>query len=97
MGYLSLIFLEAKFGAPARISEANFGAKPPRPPDMEVFPLGEVLHREMNFGQLVSGFPFNEISIACCQGCPEFPRRELLSLRPLPPTQMSEGHLLPQL
>ena len=29
MGYLSLIFLEAKFGPPARISEANFGAKPP--------------------------------------------------------------------
>ena len=26
---LSLIFLEAKFGAPTRISEANFGAKPP--------------------------------------------------------------------
>ena len=29
MGYLSLIFLEAKFGAPTRISEANFGAKLP--------------------------------------------------------------------
>ena len=29
LGYLSLIFLEAKFGAPTRISEANFGAKPP--------------------------------------------------------------------
>ena len=28
-GVLSLIFLEAKFGAPTRISEANFGAKPP--------------------------------------------------------------------
>ena len=27
--YLSLIFLEAKFGAPTRISEANFGAKVP--------------------------------------------------------------------
>ena len=27
--YLSLIFLEAKFGAPTSISEANFGAKPP--------------------------------------------------------------------
>ena len=37
-------------------------------------------------------YPFNEISIACCQGCPEFPQRELLSSRPLPPTQMSEGH-----
>ena len=29
LGYLSPIFLEAKFGAPTRISEANFGAKPP--------------------------------------------------------------------
>ena len=29
LGYLSLIFLEAKFGAPTRISEANFGVKPP--------------------------------------------------------------------
>ena len=29
LGYLSLIFLVAKFGAPLRISEANFGAKPP--------------------------------------------------------------------
>ena len=38
LGYLSLIFLEAKFGAPTRISEANFGAKPPRPPNMEVPP-----------------------------------------------------------
>ena len=41
LGYLSPIFLEAKFGAPTRISEANFGAKPPRPPNMEVPPLGE--------------------------------------------------------
>ena len=40
MGYLSPIFLDAKFGAPTRISEANFGAKPPRPPDKEVPPLG---------------------------------------------------------
>ena len=29
LGYLSPIFLEAKFGAPTRISEANLGAKPP--------------------------------------------------------------------
>ena len=29
LGYLSPTFLEAKFGAPTRISEANFGAKPP--------------------------------------------------------------------
>ena len=35
LGYQSPKFLEAKFGAPTRISEANFGAKP-RPPDMEV-------------------------------------------------------------
>ena len=39
MGYLSPIFLEAKFGASTRTSEANFGTKPPpRPPDMEVPP-----------------------------------------------------------
>ena len=38
LGYLSLIFLEAKFGAPTRISEVNFGAKPPRPPNIEVPP-----------------------------------------------------------
>ena len=41
MGYLSFIFLEAKFGASTRISEAKFGAKPPRPPDMEVPPREE--------------------------------------------------------
>ena len=29
LGYLSFIFLDAKFGAPTRISEAKFGAKPP--------------------------------------------------------------------
>ena len=41
LGYLSFIFLEAKFGAPARISEAKFWAKPPlRPPDIEVPPWG---------------------------------------------------------
>ena len=40
-GYLSPKFLEAKFGAPTRISEANFGAKPPsRLPNMEVTPWG---------------------------------------------------------
>ena len=31
--------------------------------------------------------------MTCCQGYPEFPRRELLSLRPLSPTQLSKGHL----
>ena len=36
--YLSPTFLEAKFGALARISEANFGAKPPGLPNMEVSP-----------------------------------------------------------
>ena len=41
LGYLSFIFLEAKFGAPTRISETKFGAKPPRPPNMEVPPLGQ--------------------------------------------------------
>ena len=29
LGCLSLIFLEAKFRSPTKISEANFGAKPP--------------------------------------------------------------------
>ena len=29
LGYLSVILLEAKSGAPTRISEARFGAKPP--------------------------------------------------------------------
>ena len=38
MGYLPLIFLEAKFGAPTRISEANFVAKPLRPSYLEVSP-----------------------------------------------------------
>ena len=40
LGYFSFIFLEAKFVAPTRISEAKFGAKPPppRPPNMEVPP-----------------------------------------------------------
>ena len=33
--------LEAKSEAPTRISEANFGAKPPRPPNMEVPPGGK--------------------------------------------------------
>ena len=29
LGYLSPIFLEAQFGAPTIVSEANFGPKPP--------------------------------------------------------------------
>ena len=46
LGYLLLIFLEAEFGAPTRISEANFGTKPPRRrPNMKVSPLGAI-HRE---------------------------------------------------
>ena len=40
LGYLSFILLEAKFGAATRISEAKFGAKPPRPPNMKVPPWG---------------------------------------------------------
>ena len=49
LGYLSPIFLEAKFGAPTRISEANFGAKPPspRPPYMEV--LVQLTHFRSGF------------------------------------------------
>ena len=48
VGYFSPIFLVAKFGAPTRISEANFGGKfcgqaPPQPPDMEV-PPGNIRH-----------------------------------------------------
>ena len=40
LGYLSPIFLEAKFGAPTRISEANFGAKPPDLLIWKSLPLG---------------------------------------------------------
>ena len=42
LGYLSFIFLEAKFGAPTRISEAKFWAKPPRPPNMDVPPWDSI-------------------------------------------------------
>ena len=38
LGYLSCIFLEAKFGAPTRISEATVWGQTPRPDDMEVPP-----------------------------------------------------------
>ena len=43
LGYLSFIFLEAKFGAPTRISEAKFGAMPP--PDLLIwkYPPGNLL------------------------------------------------------
>ena len=41
LGYLSFIFLEAKFGAPTRISEAKFGAKPPDLLIWKYPPLGE--------------------------------------------------------
>ena len=45
LGYLSPIFLEAKFGAPTGISEAKFEAKPLRPPYMEVPPWAlETVH-----------------------------------------------------
>ena len=36
--YLSPIILEAKLGALTQISEANFGTRPLRPPNMEVPP-----------------------------------------------------------
>ena len=42
-GLFVTYILEAKIGAPTRISEANFGAKPPpRPLNMEVPPLGSM-------------------------------------------------------
>ena len=50
LGYLSLIFLEAKFGAPTRISEAKFGVKPPQPPNMEVPSLGIEMSLSPNNG-----------------------------------------------
>ena len=40
--FVTYIF-EAKFGAPTRISVTNFGAKRPRPPNMEVPPGTEGL------------------------------------------------------
>ena len=48
LGYLSSIILEAKFGALTPISEANFEAKRPRPPDMEVPPWGLLSLNEDN-------------------------------------------------
>ena len=38
LGYLPFMFLEAKFVAPTRISDAKFGGKTPRPANMEVPP-----------------------------------------------------------
>ena len=61
MGYLSFIFLEAKFGAPTRISKANFGAKPPQPPNMEVPPGPTLLARNYCF-HLKSGVNFLSIA-----------------------------------
>ena len=61
MEYLSLIFLEAKFGAPTRISEANSEAKPPRPPDTEVPPGLQIYFSKSlntwNFWFLLLNFP----------------------------------------
>ena len=54
LGYLSFMFLEAKFGAPTRISEAKFGAKPPRPPDMKVPPWAPQLQSCSKFFRPVS-------------------------------------------
>ena len=63
-GDLSFIFLEAKFGAPTRISEAKFGAKPPRSPNMEVPPplgLGPAKFHFYSKRKLaVSGGPSNQ-------------------------------------
>ena len=53
MGYLSPIFLEAKFGVPTRISEANFGDKPPTS-NMEVSPLGHELTSYENLASRTS-------------------------------------------
>ena len=39
-GYLSFIIMEAKFGAPTRISEARFWAKPPDLQIWKYHPLG---------------------------------------------------------
>ena len=39
-GVFVIYIFGGKFGALTRISEAKFGAKPPRPPNMEVPPLG---------------------------------------------------------
>ena len=41
LGYLSFIFLEAKFGAPTRILEAKFGVKPPDLLIWKYLPLGD--------------------------------------------------------
>ena len=49
LGYLSFIFLEAKFEAPTRISEANFEAKPHQSLNMEVPPLGTHYYRKRCF------------------------------------------------
>ena len=55
LGYLSLIFLEAKFGALTRISEANFGAKLPRSPNMKVPSLGrEAIETESRISKAVN-------------------------------------------
>ena len=62
-GDLSFIFLEEKFGAPTRISEAKFGAKPPRSPNMEVPPPGlgpAKFHFYSKRKLAVSGGPSNQ-------------------------------------
>ena len=45
LGYLSPIFLEAKFGASTRISEAHFGAKPS---DLLIWKYQGSLHLQLN-------------------------------------------------
>ena len=55
LGYLSPIFLEAKFGAQKRILEANCEAKPLGPPNMEV-PPGYYYQIRFNEVDLISVF-----------------------------------------
>ena len=52
LGFLLPIFLEAKFGAPTRISEAKFGAKPLRPPNIKVPPWKVLQNTEIHFALL---------------------------------------------
>ena len=69
LGYLSFIFLEAKFAAPTRISEAKFGAKPPRPPNMEVPPWGaaQLSINTAAFLWYHNTYLLNILIILCCK------------------------------
>ena len=63
LGYLSFIFLEAKFGAPTRISEAKFWAKPP-PPDLLIwkYPLSSFIRLALRLPKNVSARLLHEAS-----------------------------------